>query len=254
MELQIIVQWVIASGLWCAASHVLFFNIRRHSLNQRRLDQGDQSQISGIAFLATIFALLGFAVAPMEFSLWFCLIAFVELPAQINFSGPPVGEAETQNDDIEETEGLEFSAETPPVQALLSYLQTHDLVLNLLPHKSCYLSINWQEIEVIFEKYRFVVPVFDEFNDTAVDNPVLWFHLVLETCEYFEDTANYVEWLSDNGLKDVPVSQQLYDVVKAVVPELRSLLSEAPSSISDHDIELNTHVAKDLRACELRSS
>ncbi|MFT5131961.1 MAG: hypothetical protein ACI9SC_000424 [Gammaproteobacteria bacterium] len=71
MELVTIVKWVIAGGLWCAASHILFFNLQRHFLNQRRLEQGDQSHISGIAFLATIFASIGFSVAPMEFSFWF---------------------------------------------------------------------------------------------------------------------------------------------------------------------------------------
>ena len=149
-------------------------------------------------------------------------------------------------------------AETPAVQRLETYLRTQAIHLAVLPEVARLHNLSWREISITFTGKTtgdstgeaFNVPVFDEFNDVALHNPVIWFHLVLQTCEYFEDADSFEPWLVDNGLKHNALSELLYVEIKQLVPQLRQYLAGAPPAINDHDIEFNTFTAQDLRACE----
>ena len=142
-------------------------------------------------------------------------------------------------------------SETLPVQLLVAYLKTHDIKFSVLPESGRYREIFWREILVSINNTSFIVPVFDEFCDVELDNAAVWFHLVLETCECFEEAKDYKEWLIDfNGLTDNALSQSLFDDLKILVPKLRSQLGKTPLAIDSSEIEFNTNIAKDLRACK----
>ncbi|MFT5174140.1 MAG: hypothetical protein ACI8W7_002327 [Gammaproteobacteria bacterium] len=140
-------------------------------------------------------------------------------------------------------------SDTPPVAALVAFLQTNDLVLRVLPSTQLLRAISYRSIEVRAKGQSFVVPVFDEYADANEDNPTAWLHLVLEACEYFEEADNFATWRLDIGLKDEPVTRHIHRQLTQLVPLLREQIGTSVKAIRHYEIEFNTGIAKALRAC-----
>ena len=93
-----------------------------------------------------------------------------------------------------------------------------------------------------------ILPVFDEFDDTAINNPVLWLHLLIDTCEGFEESQDYTEWRLNEGYPDTSFFKSLYASYKEKVPKLRKIIGTDIKAINAHHLEFNTNVAQALRA------
>ena len=65
--------------------------------------------------------------------------------------------------------------------------------------------------------------VFDEYGDADIDNPVLWLQLILTTCETFEESENYQQWLKDEGYQDGEFFQSLYIQYQQQIPKIRKI-------------------------------
>ena len=140
-------------------------------------------------------------------------------------------------------------SELNPVELLIDYLKSSDIVLEVLPSKEELVSISYAEIQVQTDGSCYVIPVFDEFKDVQLDNPILWFHLVVEACEYFEDVEQYDAWRLDVGLNDEEIVSEIYQHLKRTVPLLRQHIGISVKAISDYDFQLNTGITQKLRAC-----
>ena len=79
------IRWVIAALFWFLALGVLYGNIKRQKINQARYDAGDDSRVSGVVFMFSIFAWIGAAASPMPFNAFWFLTLFGEIPGIGNF-------------------------------------------------------------------------------------------------------------------------------------------------------------------------
>ena len=131
----------------------------------------------------------------------------------------------------------------PSVYALIQYLQQQPVQFRLLAKQTLLTNISYLEIELTYLGSRITMPVFDEFSDVELDSSIVYLHLVLEACEYFEDAANFTEWRKDIGIEDNSVSQKIYQQLRISVPQLRQQLVNAPQAICDYDIQFNTDTA-----------
>jgi len=93
--------------------------------------------------------------------------------------------------------------------------------------------------------------VFDEYRDADINNPILWLHLVVEACEWFEEADDYITWRHDLGFKDNDFFQELYQRLKISVPKTRKIIGYDVNAVDHHHIEFNTDVAQALRSFEI---
>ena len=93
--------------------------------------------------------------------------------------------------------------------------------------------------------------VFDEYRDADINNPILWLHLVVEACEWFEEADDYLTWRQDLGFKDNDFFQELYQRLKIDVPKTREFIGYDVNAVDHHHIEFNTDVAQALRNFEI---
>lgn len=137
--------------------------------------------------------------------------------------------------------------ETDPVEALKQYYQTHDIELQALPRCAPYNVYGMRVIRLSRDKETFFVPVTDEYGDSDIESPLVGLHLVLQTCEYFEQAEGYTHWLEDIELQDTQFAQELYQRLEILLPELRRVLGFQIKAISDWDIQLGTAIIRRLR-------
>ncbi len=95
------------------------------------------------------------------------------------------------------------------------------------------------------------IVVSDEYRDADINNPILWLHLVVEACEWYEEANDYLTWRQDFGFKDNAFFQDLYTSLKVVVPKTRELIGYDVKAVDHHHIEFNTDVAQALRNYEI---
>lgn len=95
------------------------------------------------------------------------------------------------------------------------------------------------------------IVVSDEYRDVEINNPILWLHLVVEACEWFEEASDYLTWRQDLGFKDNAFFQDLYTSLKISVPKIRELIGHDVKAVEHHHIEFNTDVAQALRYFEI---
>lgn len=108
-----------------------------------------------------------------------------------------------------------------------------------------------RDIQLQVEDKTITVPVFDEYSDTDIDNPILWLNLILDSCVGFEEAEDYSVWLQDEGYKDNVFYQSLYQHYAEVIPLVRQYLGNEIKSIDCYHFEFNTDTAKALREYKL---
>lgn len=96
----------------------------------------------------------------------------------------------------------------------------------------------------------FNITIFDEYDDAEIQNPVLWLHLVIDTCCAFENPQDYDEWRKDEGYADNDFYKSLYQQYAVVIPEIRKVIGDV-ITIGYHHMEFNTNIAWTLRECHL---
>ncbi|NKB36017.1 MAG: hypothetical protein GKR93_02455 [Gammaproteobacteria bacterium] len=141
------------------------------------------------------------------------------------------------------------------IKELAECLKANKLVLSINERNSHMREYSLQNIQLSQNKAdgskAIVVPVFDEYDDTRIQNPVLWLHLIVDTCEGFEQAANYDEWRSNEGYKDSDFFSSLYADYTDLIPKIRTIIGSDIRAIDSHHIEFNTDIAQALRNYQL---
>ena len=94
------------------------------------------------------------------------------------------------------------------------------------------------------------VIVFDEYDDAEIQNPVLWLHLVIDTCNGYEEAQDYNEWRLNEGYPDTDYFKSLYQSYSVIVPEIRKIIGDV-ETIGLYHIEFNTSITQALREYRL---
>ncbi len=138
------------------------------------------------------------------------------------------------------------------VQALVAAVREHGLVLTLVPDHDRLRARSWRRIRWVDALGTdLVVPVDDEFSDADKASPALLLQLVLNTCEYYEECEDILEWATETEL-DVaePWVLELYRTLGDVVPLVRAVVGPDLRALSPWDFSMNAGEAADLRARE----
>ena len=137
-----------------------------------------------------------------------------------------------------------------PVQILINDLKNSGFKLEVIAATTELSRIDYREIELTNGAVNITIPVFDEYKDCELNNPVVWYHLILEAMEYFEEAKSPEDWFSDIGIREDELSYNIYHRLMKIVPIVRNITGSTAKAISDYDIQFNTHIAKALRACQ----
>jgi hypothetical protein len=84
-----------------------------------------------------------------------------------------------------------------------------------------------------------------------IQNPILWLHLILDTCQSFEEANNYDTWRKNEGYQDTSLYQSLYQQLSNTIPKIRDIIGAEVIAVDYHHIEFNTDIAKALREYKL---
>jgi len=129
------------------------------------------------------------------------------------------------------------------------------LALVIMDSNATLDDVSLKDIQLSYKNAEYAesitVTVFDEYEDTKINNPLLWLHLIIDTCEGFEEAVDYREWLLNEGYKDTPFFQSLYARYSEVIPQIRAVLGNKVKAVDAHHIEFNTGIAKALRNYQL---
>lgn len=75
---------------------IAFANVRRHWEMRRIRSTGHEQNISGTPIAGSLFFLIGWRIAPLEFSPWIFLILLTEIAAFVTFSSEDGAQAEPE--------------------------------------------------------------------------------------------------------------------------------------------------------------
>ncbi|MCM8542464.1 MAG: hypothetical protein NE328_19495 [Lentisphaeraceae bacterium] len=138
------------------------------------------------------------------------------------------------------------------VEKLIEAVRNLQLSISKSPYELNNDGHFYQRVRLIKESLIIDFPIMDEFSDIEKGNPVVLLNFILQECLFFEDAGNFEEWCEDIGLqKDKPASMAIYEELKIIIPEIRSLLGHEIKPINYYDIEFNTGIAKALRAATI---
>ena len=76
-------------------------------------------------------------------------------------------------------------------------------------------------------------------------------HLILDTCQGFEEAKDYHEWRKNEGYKDTALFQSLYQQYSILIPKIRDIVGHEVIAIDSFHIEFGTNIAEVLRSYEL---
>ena len=133
--------------------------------------------------------------------------------------------------------------------------KNNGLTLSILENKLELSNESLREIQLCVGKKPgnkcLTIIVFDEYKDAEIQNPILWLHMVLDTCQGFEEAKDYHEWRKNEGYKDTAFFQSLYQQYSILIPKIRDIIGHKVKTIDSFHIEFGTNIAKALRSYEL---
>jgi hypothetical protein len=107
---------------------------------------------------------------------------------------------------------------------------------------------NYPALELSIGKNKFSLFIDDEYEDLAINNPILTFCLLLRELEDYDYALDYLEWCKHHDF-DVSNSQvrEYYLSLGSIYRDIENILGEINSQVSDYDFELNAGAAQFLR-------
>jgi hypothetical protein len=145
------------------------------------------------------------------------------------------------------------TASYPQIQKLIDCINEHDLKFEVVkPTQINQYGLYDEQVKMIYKDLEFNIPVDNEYSDVELGNPVVFLDMILREVEHFEESENIMEWVEmvAEQLED-PETQQFYTILEIIVPEIRSIVGNNMGAIPYNDIELNTGLAKALRAAKI---
>lgn len=138
------------------------------------------------------------------------------------------------------------------IETIASCYRDNNLCLSVLEEKPELAKQSLREIQLQANGITLNITVFDEYKDAEIQNPVLWLYQILDTCQAFEEASDYNVWRKDEGYKDTPFYQSLYQQYSDTVPRIRDIIGVNVKAIDHYHIEFNTNIAKALREYKLQ--
>jgi hypothetical protein len=142
------------------------------------------------------------------------------------------------------------------VDALVGALTEHGIRLSLGAPEEVLQFESWCRIELAAPGDLTVsIAVDDEYGDATEDNQAILLHLVLASCECYEEGEDLLEWAREAGM-DVSKEwvRELYDQLRDVVPRIREVVGSDVRAISSWDFNLNAGAARTLRERSTRDA
>ena len=88
----------------------------------------------------------------------------------------------------------------------------------------------------------------DEYKEATEQNQALLLHFVLDTCECYEETEDFLEWAKEAELDStVGWVLELYRELGEKVPQIREVVGTEVRALSSWDFSLNAGAAQYLR-------
>jgi len=142
------------------------------------------------------------------------------------------------------------SNQYPQIEQLRKAVRNHNITLTAEPVDEDLQKLYWRRVKLTFfaNKISLIIPVDDECQDVDKGNQLVMFHLVVDTCEAYEEAEDFLVWCKDNGLDTASVSAgNIYYELKEVIPKVREIIGPDIQAISSWDFQMNTDVAQVLR-------
>lgn len=94
-------------------------------------------------------------------------------------------------------------------------------------------AIFYRRIVVKIQEKSISIPVLDEYEDVDLKHPAVLLHLILQECEAYDESEDFLVWTAELGLdpRD-PVVRQIYFELRDVVPQLRTVFGNEIKSYS----------------------
>lgn len=139
------------------------------------------------------------------------------------------------------------------IESLIDCIKKHDLKFEVIqPRRLSENTIYDEEIKMIYGDQEFIFPVDNEYEDVELDNPVVFFNMILEEIDHFESSDSFFDWLTGvYQLSKDPEIQELYERMKKYMPEVRAIIGDEIKPVPYFEIEMNTGLAQALRAASL---
>ena len=141
----------------------------------------------------------------------------------------------------------------PQIDLLRTCVKKHDFAFEVVKPKRIDSSgLYDEEVKMIFGDQEFIVAVDNEYGDVELNNPIVFLDMILREIEYFEESENFMAWLSVSAeLSKNKETISFYRTLKKVTPIIRSIVGKEVKSIPYFEIELDTGMAKALRKTTL---
>ena len=135
------------------------------------------------------------------------------------------------------------------VDALVGALSQHEIHLSMGPEEDVMRSRSWCRVHLSGPgDLALSIAVDDEYGDATEDNQALLLHLILATCECYEEADDVLECAVEAGMDaSEDWARQLYDELADVVPKIREVVGSEVKAISPWDFTLNASAAQTLR-------
>lgn len=139
--------------------------------------------------------------------------------------------------------------DVPEVDALVRALEEHRLSLSVGAPEPLLQLRAWRRVHLTGpDGLALSLAVDDEYDDATEGNQALLLHLVLATCECFEEADDFVEWAEEAEMDAAKSwTRQLYQELAGVVPRIREAVGPEAKAISSWDFNLNAGAARVLR-------
>jgi len=141
------------------------------------------------------------------------------------------------------------SEDEPVVAGLLRVIEERGLQLSIDPEQGVVPASSWCRVLLAGpDDLALGIEVDDEYGDATDENPALLLHLVLATCECYEEAEDVLEWAVEAEL-DASEGwvRELFQRLGAVVPKIRDLVGSEVKAIPAWDFTLNSGAARALR-------
>lgn len=133
------------------------------------------------------------------------------------------------------------------VEALRACITEHQLEFEVLTAQAPLSDIFWREIIIQNSSMRIRMPVEDQHHD-AERGPVAQLHLILATCECFEEeSVSLAQWCREAEVPNNEHGAALFAQLAQLVPQLRTMIGHQYQAISLYDMEFNTNIAQAMR-------
>lgn len=141
----------------------------------------------------------------------------------------------------------------PRVEVLKESVVQLDLSFDVIfPRQIDPSGIYDEEVKMKYKDQEFIVAVYNEYEDIELNNPVVFLDMILREVECFEENKAIKNWAFENAVKPTDRDAiRFYKNLKECAPKIRAIVGNNVKSIPYFDIELNTGIAKALRAANV---